>query len=128
MDNFYKALESIEYVQTFKGLKGRYEQEKERQSRGLSRCPNTPSFRANHCPDPVLTGERCSYRYRRDARSFEEDEDMWLNDDEEEEDVSDTGFEKSKSDYGKFMESEKGICAFVTFNTGKSWNFEVENV
>ncbi|KAK9963899.1 hypothetical protein ABG768_005118 [Culter alburnus] len=82
VDNFYKALESIEYVQTFKGLKGRYEQEKERQSRGLS-------------------------RYRRDARSFEEDEDMWLNDDEEEEDVSDTGFEKSKSDYGKFMESEK---------------------
>lgn len=38
---------------------------------------------------------------------------MWLNDDEEEEDVSDTGFEKSKSDYGKFMESEKGICACI---------------
>lgn len=38
---------------------------------------------------------------------------MWLNDDEEEEDVSDAGFEKSKSDYGKFMESEKGICACV---------------
>ncbi|XP_056114559.1 serine/threonine-protein phosphatase 4 regulatory subunit 3B [Rhinichthys klamathensis goyatoka] len=81
VDHFYPALESIEYVQTFKGLKGRYEQEKERQSRGLS-------------------------RYRRDARS-EEDEDMWLNEEEEEEDVSDTGFDKSKSDYGKFMESEK---------------------
>lgn len=37
MDNFYKALESIEYVQTFKGLKGRYEQEKDRQSQRLSR-------------------------------------------------------------------------------------------
>lgn len=37
VDNFYKALESIEYVQTFKGLKGRYEQEKNKQSRGLSR-------------------------------------------------------------------------------------------
>ncbi|XP_050981982.1 serine/threonine-protein phosphatase 4 regulatory subunit 3B isoform X2 [Labeo rohita] len=82
VDNFYKALESIEYVQTFKGLKGRYEQEKERQSRGLS-------------------------RYRRDARSFEEDEDMWLNEDEEEEDVADAGLDKCKSDYGKFMESEK---------------------
>uniref|UniRef100_A0A8C7YMQ2 Serine/threonine-protein phosphatase 4 regulatory subunit 3 n=1 Tax=Oryzias sinensis TaxID=183150 RepID=A0A8C7YMQ2_9TELE len=32
VDNFYKALEPIEYVQTFKGLKGRYEQEKDRQS------------------------------------------------------------------------------------------------
>ncbi|XP_067278733.1 serine/threonine-protein phosphatase 4 regulatory subunit 3B isoform X2 [Pseudorasbora parva] len=83
VDNFSTALESIEYVQTFKGLKGRYEQEKERQSRGLS-------------------------RYRRDARSFEEDEDMWLNEEEEEEeeeeDVSDTA---KSSDYGKFMESEK---------------------
>ncbi|XP_016113376.1 serine/threonine-protein phosphatase 4 regulatory subunit 3-like isoform X3 [Sinocyclocheilus grahami] len=79
VDNFYTALESIEYVQTFKGLKGRYEQEKQRQSRGLSRC-------------------------RRDARSFDEDEDMWLNEDEE---TADTGLDKCKSDYGKFMESEK---------------------
>ncbi|KAF3841899.1 hypothetical protein F7725_023850 [Dissostichus mawsoni] len=36
VDNFYKALESIEYVQTFKGLKGRYEQEKDRQSQRLN--------------------------------------------------------------------------------------------
>uniref|UniRef100_A0A8C1SFR0 Serine/threonine-protein phosphatase 4 regulatory subunit 3 n=1 Tax=Cyprinus carpio TaxID=7962 RepID=A0A8C1SFR0_CYPCA len=82
VDNFTTALESIEYVQTFKGLKGRYEQEKERQSRGFS-------------------------RYRRDARSFEEDEDTWLNEDEEEEDVADASLDKCKSDYGTFMESEK---------------------
>uniref|UniRef100_A0A7N8YC48 Serine/threonine-protein phosphatase 4 regulatory subunit 3 n=1 Tax=Mastacembelus armatus TaxID=205130 RepID=A0A7N8YC48_9TELE len=37
VDNFYNALESIEYVQTFKGLKGRYEQEKDRQSQRHSR-------------------------------------------------------------------------------------------
>ncbi|XP_016117651.1 serine/threonine-protein phosphatase 4 regulatory subunit 3-like isoform X1 [Sinocyclocheilus grahami] len=78
VDNFSTALESIEYVQTFKGLKGRYEQEKQRQSRGFS-------------------------RYRRDGRSFQEDEDTWLNEDEEDEGVTD----KSKSDYGTFMESEK---------------------
>lgn len=82
VDNFTTALESIEYVQTFKGLKQRYEQEKERQSRGFS-------------------------RYRRDTRSFEEDEDTWLNEDEEEDEVPDTGLDKCKSDYGKFMESEK---------------------
>ncbi len=52
-----------------------------------------------------------SHRYRRDARSFDEDEDMWLNEDEEEEDVTDAALDKCKSDYGKFMESEKGICA-----------------
>uniref|UniRef100_A0A6Q2YZE0 Serine/threonine-protein phosphatase 4 regulatory subunit 3 n=1 Tax=Esox lucius TaxID=8010 RepID=A0A6Q2YZE0_ESOLU len=37
IDNYYKALESIEYVQTFKGLKGRYEQEKDRQTQRLNR-------------------------------------------------------------------------------------------
>lgn len=41
VDNFYKALESIEYVQTFKGLKGRYEQEKDRQSQRISRSVET---------------------------------------------------------------------------------------
>ncbi|XDV51037.1 hypothetical protein PO909_019992 [Leuciscus waleckii] len=48
VDNFYPALESIEYVQTFKGLKGRYEQEKERQSRGLSRCVSVPTHTHTH--------------------------------------------------------------------------------
>uniref|UniRef100_A0A4W4FNJ1 Serine/threonine-protein phosphatase 4 regulatory subunit 3-like central domain-containing protein n=1 Tax=Electrophorus electricus TaxID=8005 RepID=A0A4W4FNJ1_ELEEL len=62
VDNFYKALESIEYVQTFKGLKGRYEQEKARQSRSLT-------------------------RYRREARSLEDDEEMWFNDEEDEDDA-----------------------------------------
>lgn len=38
VDNFYKALEHIEYVQTFKGLKLRYEQERDRlQNQKLSR-------------------------------------------------------------------------------------------
>lgn len=84
VDNFYKALESIEYVQTFKGLKGRYDQEKDRQqSRGFS-------------------------RYRRDARSFEEDKDMWMNEDEEEEEEdAEADLDKCKTDYGKYMENEK---------------------
>lgn len=47
-----------------------------------------------------------SSRYRRDARSFEEDEDMWLNEDREDDD--DVDFDKGKTDYGKYMESEKG--------------------
>ncbi|XP_067900999.1 serine/threonine-protein phosphatase 4 regulatory subunit 3 isoform X4 [Heterodontus francisci] len=38
VDNFYKALEHIEYVQTFKGLKLRYEQERDRlQNQKLNR-------------------------------------------------------------------------------------------
>ncbi|XP_048125721.1 serine/threonine-protein phosphatase 4 regulatory subunit 3-like isoform X2 [Alosa alosa] len=89
VDNFYKALESIEYVQTFKGLKGRYEQEKDRQ---------TQRFR----------------RYRREARPVEDDEEMWLNEDEDDEDEA--AEEKGRSDedfpesYEKFMEAKKGAA------------------
>ncbi|XP_017556400.1 serine/threonine-protein phosphatase 4 regulatory subunit 3 isoform X2 [Pygocentrus nattereri] len=89
VDNFYKALESIEYVQTFKGLKGRYEQEKDRQSRGLS-------------------------RYRRDARALDDDEEMWFNEDEDEDDA-DAGVEKRVDEdfpeaYGKYMGAKKGAA------------------
>ncbi|XP_007476870.1 serine/threonine-protein phosphatase 4 regulatory subunit 3B isoform X2 [Monodelphis domestica] len=91
VENFYKALESIEYVQTFKGLKTKYEQEKDRQNQKLN-----------------------SNRFRRDARALEEDEEMWFNEDEEEEGeaVVPPG-EKSKPEddfpdsYEKFMETKK---------------------
>ncbi|XP_073775461.1 serine/threonine-protein phosphatase 4 regulatory subunit 3B isoform X1 [Danio rerio] len=82
VENFQSALQSIQYVQTFKGLKGRYEQEQERQSRGLS-------------------------RFRRDARSFPEDEELWKEEEEDEEEPADTETQHCKSDYGRFMESEK---------------------
>ncbi|XP_066515910.1 serine/threonine-protein phosphatase 4 regulatory subunit 3-like isoform X2 [Hoplias malabaricus] len=89
VDNFYKALESIEYVQTFKGLKGRYEQEKDRQSRGLS-------------------------RYRRDARSLEDDEEMWFNEDEDEEETEAAVEKRVDEDfpenYGKYMGAKKGAA------------------
>ncbi|KAM7408419.1 hypothetical protein PAMA_002238 [Pampus argenteus] len=89
VDNFYKALESIEYVQTFKGLKGRYEQEKDRQSQRLN-------------------------RYRRDARSLDEDEELWFNEDDDDDEAE--AVEKSRMDddfsdsYGKYMEAKKGAA------------------
>uniref|UniRef100_A0A674NIP5 Serine/threonine-protein phosphatase 4 regulatory subunit 3 n=1 Tax=Takifugu rubripes TaxID=31033 RepID=A0A674NIP5_TAKRU len=89
VDNFYKALESIEYVQTFKGLKGRYEQEKDRQSQRIS-------------------------RYRRDARSLDEDEELWFNDDDDDDEgepVEKSRIEDDFSDsYGKYMEAKKGAA------------------
>ncbi|KAM4771373.1 serine/threonine-protein phosphatase 4 regulatory subunit 3B isoform 5-T5 [Rhinophrynus dorsalis] len=98
VDNFYKALESIEYVQTFKGLKTKYEQEKDRQSQKLSSVPSI--LRSN--------------RFRRDARALEEDEELWFNEDEEEEgEAVVPPVEKSKTEddfpdsYEKFMETKK---------------------
>ncbi|XP_075856903.1 serine/threonine-protein phosphatase 4 regulatory subunit 3B isoform X2 [Microcebus murinus] len=91
VENFYKALESIEYVQTFKGLKTKYEQEKDRQNQKLN-----------------------SNRFRRDAKALEEEEEMWFNDDEEEEGKAVVApVEKSKPEddfpdsYEKFMETKK---------------------
>uniref|UniRef100_A0A8D0GXC0 Serine/threonine-protein phosphatase 4 regulatory subunit 3B n=1 Tax=Sphenodon punctatus TaxID=8508 RepID=A0A8D0GXC0_SPHPU len=98
VENFYKALESIEYVQTFKGLKTKYEQEKDRQNQKLNSVPSI--LRSN--------------RFRRDARALDEDEDMWFNEDEEEEgEAVVPPVEKSKPEddfpdsYEKFMENKK---------------------
>ncbi|KAJ8781206.1 hypothetical protein J1605_011190 [Eschrichtius robustus] len=100
VENFYKALESIEYVQTFKGLKTKYEQEKDRQNQKLNSVPSI--LRSN--------------RFRRDAKALEEDEEMWFNEDEEEEGKTVVApVEKSKAEddfpdsYEKFMETKKGI-------------------
>uniref|UniRef100_A0A8C9FYE8 Protein phosphatase 4 regulatory subunit 3B n=1 Tax=Pavo cristatus TaxID=9049 RepID=A0A8C9FYE8_PAVCR len=102
VENFYNALESIEYVQTFKGLKTKYEQEKDRQSQKLNSVPSI--LRSN--------------RFRRDARALEEDEEMWFNEDEEEEgEAVVPPVEKSKPEddfpdsYEKFMETKKGISS-----------------
>ncbi|XP_061084061.1 serine/threonine-protein phosphatase 4 regulatory subunit 3-like isoform X1 [Conger conger] len=88
VDNFYTALESIEYVQTFKGLKSKYEQERERQNQRLN-------------------------RYRRDARALDDDEEMWFNEDEDDDDEGEPVVEKSRSEedfpesYGKFIQAKK---------------------
>ncbi|XP_054199087.1 serine/threonine-protein phosphatase 4 regulatory subunit 3B isoform X11 [Homo sapiens] len=98
VENFYKALESIEYVQTFKGLKTKYEQEKDRQNQKLNSVPSI--LRSN--------------RFRRDAKALEEDEEMWFNEDEEEEGKAVVApVEKPKPEddfpdnYEKFMETKK---------------------
>ncbi|XP_038031805.1 serine/threonine-protein phosphatase 4 regulatory subunit 3B isoform X4 [Anas acuta] len=102
VENFYNALESIEYVQTFKGLKTKYEQEKDRQNQKLNSVPSI--LRSN--------------RFRRDARALEEDEEMWFNEDEEEEgEAVVPPVEKSKPEddfpdsYEKFMETKKASAA-----------------
>ncbi|KAM9187765.1 serine/threonine-protein phosphatase 4 regulatory subunit 3B isoform 2-T2 [Dugong dugon] len=98
VENFYKALESIEYVQTFKGLKTKYEQEKDRQNQKLNSVPSI--LRSN--------------RFRRDAKALEEDEEMWFNEDEEDEGRAVVApVEKAKPEddfpdsYEKFMETKK---------------------
>ncbi|XP_043930649.1 serine/threonine-protein phosphatase 4 regulatory subunit 3A [Protopterus annectens] len=101
IENYWKGLEDIEYVQTFKGLKLRFEQQKERQDN-----PKLDSMRS------ILR----NHRFRRDARTLEDEEEMWFN--TEEDDLEDgeamlPSGEKSKNDedimdpINKFMERKK---------------------
>uniref|UniRef100_A0A8C7QT66 Serine/threonine-protein phosphatase 4 regulatory subunit 3 n=1 Tax=Oncorhynchus mykiss TaxID=8022 RepID=A0A8C7QT66_ONCMY len=69
VENYWKSLEDVDYVQTFKGLKLRYEQQRERQDN-----PKLDSMRS------ILR----NHRFRRDARTLDDDEEMWFNADEEE--------------------------------------------
>uniref|UniRef100_G1Q6H9 Uncharacterized protein n=1 Tax=Myotis lucifugus TaxID=59463 RepID=G1Q6H9_MYOLU len=68
VENSYKSLELIEYVQTFQGLKTNYEQEEDRQNQNLISVPS------------VLRSNRFA-----DAKAWEEDEEMGFNEGEEEE-------------------------------------------
>uniref|UniRef100_A0AAY4BR81 Serine/threonine-protein phosphatase 4 regulatory subunit 3 n=1 Tax=Denticeps clupeoides TaxID=299321 RepID=A0AAY4BR81_9TELE len=101
IENYWKALEDVDYVQTFKGLKLRYEQHRERQDN-----PKLDSMRS------ILR----NHRFRREARTLEDEEEMWFNTDEE--DLEDgeavvPPSDKTKSDedlmdpISKFMERKK---------------------
>ncbi|XP_058609037.1 serine/threonine-protein phosphatase 4 regulatory subunit 3-like [Onychostoma macrolepis] len=101
IENYWKALEDVDYVQTFKGLKLRYEQQRERQDN-----PKLDSMRS------ILR----NHRFHRDARTLEDEEEMWFNTDEE--DLEDgeavvPPSDKMKSDedlmdpISKFMERKK---------------------
>lgn len=60
-----------------------------------------------------MCGLVCS-RYRRDARSLDEDEEMWFNDDEDDEEGEAVEKTRPEEDfpesYGKYMEAKKGEC------------------
>ncbi|XP_039264445.1 serine/threonine-protein phosphatase 4 regulatory subunit 3-like [Styela clava] len=71
-----QSLEKIDYVQTFNGIKQRYEQQKDR---------------ANRLGEPMdsldTSLEIENNRFRRDARTMDEDEEMWFDAEEEEGDI-----------------------------------------
>ncbi|KAL8169039.1 UNVERIFIED_CONTAM: Serine/threonine-protein phosphatase 4 regulatory subunit 3A [Gekko kuhli] len=108
IENYWKALEDVDYVQTFKGLKLRYEQQRERQDN-----PKLDSMRS------ILR----NHRYRRDARTLEDEEEMWFNTDEDDMEDGEAVVlpsDKSKNDedimdpISKFMERKKSFAMVKT--------------
>lgn len=80
VENYGKLLDDVEYVQTFKSLKLRYDQhqdrlkDRDRPTLESSICSSVPSILRNS-------------RYRRDQRQLEEEEEMWFNEDDDSDEV-----------------------------------------
>ncbi|XP_026462673.1 serine/threonine-protein phosphatase 4 regulatory subunit 3-like [Ctenocephalides felis] len=96
VENFGKILDEVEYVQTFKALKTRYDQLKDRDRGGI--LDGVPSILRNS-------------RYHRDQRQLEEEEEMWFNEEEEFEDGGDSVVPAHKIDtdldsLGKIIEKK----------------------
>lgn len=71
IENFGKIFDDVDYVQTFKNLKMKYEQH---QDRLRDRDKSLDSI-----PPQILRNTR----YRRDQRQLEEEEEMWFNEEED---------------------------------------------
>lgn len=106
VENFGKILDEVEYVQTFKALKTRYDQLKDRDRGGIldgyvfiHNVLHTIlfidiniiivvnfDFFTNFRVPSILRNSR----YHRDQRQLEEEEEMWFNEEEEFEDGGDS--------------------------------------
>merc|ERR1719361_3276528 len=76
VENFGQTVDKVLYVNTFKALRQKYEQQQDRLRTDRSQAPleNVGSI--------LRQG-----RFRRDPRQLEEEEEMWFNDDDYDEDV-----------------------------------------
>uniref|UniRef100_T1J957 Uncharacterized protein n=1 Tax=Strigamia maritima TaxID=126957 RepID=T1J957_STRMM len=97
VENFSKAFDKVEYVQTFRALKTRYHQQQDRlKDRPIDTVPSI--LRSN--------------RYRRDPREMEEEEEMWFShyDDSEDDDMMPDAINKkldvSLDHIGKMVDSK----------------------
>ncbi|XP_032520992.1 serine/threonine-protein phosphatase 4 regulatory subunit 3 isoform X2 [Danaus plexippus] len=79
VENYGKILEDVEYVQTFKALKTRYDQHQDK-LKERDRVSGSVAVAEAVVPSLLRT------RYRREARQPDDEEEMWFNDDDELED------------------------------------------
>uniref|UniRef100_A0A0A9XVC8 Serine/threonine-protein phosphatase 4 regulatory subunit 3 n=1 Tax=Lygus hesperus TaxID=30085 RepID=A0A0A9XVC8_LYGHE len=71
VENYGKVLDEVDYVQTFKGLRLRYNQHQDKlKDRDKATLDSVPSILRNN-------------RFRREPRQLDEEEEMWFNDDDD---------------------------------------------
>ncbi|XP_013184311.1 serine/threonine-protein phosphatase 4 regulatory subunit 3 isoform X1 [Amyelois transitella] len=76
VENYGKILEDVEYVQTFRSLKMRYDQHQDK-LKERERVSGSVGVAEAVVPSLLRT------RYRREARAPDDEEEMWFNDDDE---------------------------------------------
>ncbi|KAM3962442.1 serine/threonine-protein phosphatase 4 regulatory subunit 3 flfl [Aphomia sociella] len=77
VENYGKILEDVEYVQTFRSLKMRYDQHQDKLTKERERVSGSVGVAEAVVPSLLRT------RYRREARAPDDEEEMWFNDDDE---------------------------------------------
>lgn len=87
VERYGKVLDKVDYVQTFKSLRLRYEQHQDR-LRERPSLESMPSILRGGVGGPGSLGSgggvgSLGSRFRRDPRQLEEDEEMWFNEEEE---------------------------------------------
>ncbi|XP_049301532.1 serine/threonine-protein phosphatase 4 regulatory subunit 3 [Anopheles funestus] len=96
VESFGKFFEDVQYVQTFKTLKGKYDQQQDRlKEKEKGNLESVPSILRN------------SNRYRRDQRQMDEDEEIWFNEEEDyAESAGKSGTPELESTIGKMFEKK----------------------
>lgn len=92
VERYGKVLDKVDYVQTFKSLRLRYEQHQDR----LKERPSLESMPS------ILRNAR----FRRDPRQLEEEEEMWFNEDEDLEDTPDQKLDAEFDQLGKVLDKK----------------------
>ncbi|XP_063216283.1 serine/threonine-protein phosphatase 4 regulatory subunit 3 [Bacillus rossius redtenbacheri] len=120
VENFGKVFDDIDYVQTFKALKIRYDQHQDKlKDRDRTTRDSVPSILRNS-------------RYRREQRQLEEEEEMWFNDDDDFDDTetvvpatNDILAKKLDSDLdsiGKIIDKKTDVSGAKLLSGGKPGN------
>lgn len=96
VENYGKILDDVEYVQTFKGLKSRYDQNQDKLKE------------RDRVSGSVGEAVVLRPRYRRDARAPDDEEEMWFNDDDDLDDDTPLDTAHALDSIGKIV--EKKVC------------------
>ncbi|XP_062535930.1 serine/threonine-protein phosphatase 4 regulatory subunit 3 isoform X2 [Armigeres subalbatus] len=95
VENFGKIFDDVQYVQTFKTLKNKYDQQQDRlKEKEKGNLDSVPSILRN------------SNRFRRDQRQLDEEEEIWFNEEEDFAETNKAGSPELDTSLGKIFDKK----------------------